>query len=74
MRLGVADLSTPATYGIVRRVREILIHPKYLEGKAYFDVGVAVAERPIEFTDYVRPICLPMRPGKRSGLTMTNIF
>jgi hypothetical protein len=63
MRLGVVDLSTPSTNGIVRRVREILTHPKYLEGKAYFDVGVAIADRSIEFTDFVRPICLPMRPG-----------
>jgi hypothetical protein len=24
---------------------------------------VAIADRSIEFTDFVRPICLPMRPG-----------
>jgi hypothetical protein len=36
---------------------------KQQDGKAYFDVGIAIADRHIEFTNYVRPICLPMRPG-----------
>jgi hypothetical protein len=64
MRLGEADLSKPTTYGTERKVAQILTHPKYLDGKAYFDVGIAVADRHIEFTNYIRPICLPMRPGK----------
>jgi hypothetical protein len=63
MRLGEADLSKPTTYGTERKVAQILTHPKYLDGKAYFDVGIAVADRHIEFTNYIRPICLPMRPG-----------
>jgi len=28
----------------------------------YYDVGLAVADRRIEFTDYIRPICLPFTP------------
>ena len=38
------------------------VHPKYLSEKAYYDVGIAIAQTPIEFSDYIRPICLPTKP------------
>ena len=38
------------------------MHPKYVTDKAYFDVGIAIAESPIQFNEYIRPICLPVRP------------
>ncbi len=62
MRLGETDLSLPFHHGTVRSVVQILQHPNYVNGKPYFDVGVAVADRIIEFSDFIRPICLPMRP------------
>jgi hypothetical protein len=40
------------------RITKITKHPKYVEGLAYFDIAVLVIE-PIEFTAYVRPVCLP---------------
>ena len=30
--------------------------------KAYFDVGIAITDKPIEFNEYIRPICLPLKP------------
>ncbi len=30
--------------------------------KDYYDVGLARTERRIDFTDYIRPVCLPSRP------------
>ena len=63
MRLGTADLEGIHTDGgIERRVKEIYWHPKYVTGQAYFDVGIAVASKPVSFTSYVRPVCLPYLP------------
>ena len=63
MRLGTADLEGIHTDGgIDRRVKEIYWHPKYVPGQAYFDVGIAVASKPVSFTSYVRPVCLPYLP------------
>ena len=63
MRLGTADLEGIHTDGgIERRVKAIYWHPKYVFGRAYFDVGIAVASKPVSFTSYVRPICLPYLP------------
>jgi hypothetical protein len=28
----------------------------------YFDIGIAVADRIIEFGQFIRPVCLPFRP------------
>jgi hypothetical protein len=33
-----------------------------LSEKAYYDVGIAIAEKPIEFSEFIRPICLPLKP------------
>ena len=46
----------------VRRVEDIFFHPKYVPGKVYYDVGIAVANKPMDFNDYIRPICLPYLP------------
>ena len=46
----------------VRRVEDILFHPKYVHGEVYYDVGIAVANKAMDFNDYIRPICLPYLP------------
>ena len=46
----------------VRRVEDILFHPKYVHGEVYYDVGIAVANKPMDFNDHIRPICLPYLP------------
>ena len=46
--------------GAVRKITDYYIHPEFT--RTYFDVGIAVANRIIEFTDFIRPINLPMRP------------
>ncbi len=40
------------------KITKITKHPKYVEGLAYFDIAVLIIE-PIEFTVFVRPVCLP---------------
>ena len=61
MRLGTSKLWA-ARSGIQRKVVETKIHPKYSYGRSYYDVGIAIADAIIEFTDKIMPICLPMRP------------
>ena len=34
----------------------------YSTTRAYYDVAVAIADIPIDFTDFIRPINLPMQP------------
>ena len=33
-----------------------------MQGIAYYDAAIAIADRIVEYTEYVRPICLPMTP------------
>jgi hypothetical protein len=60
----VTDLNNNARIGSfdVRRVIDIIFHPKYKPGKLHYDVGIALASKTIEFTDYIRPVCLPYLP------------
>ena len=61
MRFGDIDLSSQRDdEDIVQELRIIQItkHPKYVQGVAYFDTAVLEIE-PIEFTGFVRPVCLP---------------
>ena len=62
MRFGEADLSIEPNPDLLRNVKQIMVHPKYQLGRPYFDVGFAIAKTPIKFSDYVIPICLPMKP------------
>ena len=65
MKLGSANMEDikPASPGLIqRRIVSTFQHPKYSSGRPYYDVGVALADYHIEFTEYVRPICLPMMP------------
>ena len=61
MRLGTADM-TDASKGTMRNIIEFKMHPKYQATRAYFDVAIAVANIPIDFTDFIRPVSLPLLP------------
>ncbi len=62
LRFGDVDLSSSADDedDFVQEVTitKITKHPKYVEGVAYFDIAVLIIEA-IEYTGYVRPVCLP---------------
>jgi len=62
MRLGLSDLSETSPTMIESEVAQVLLHPEFRKGQSNFDIGIAVADHLIEFTDFVMPICLPMRP------------
>ena len=40
---------------------QIFPHPKYNDNKHYYDVALILLENPIEYTDFVRPLCLPIK-------------
>lgn len=61
VKLGTADLNNPSDGMIERRIKEFKIHGKY-EGKNYFDVALILMEESVEFTRFVRPVCLPTVP------------
>ena len=63
MRMGTADLESIDGQGAIeRRVKQLFVHPKYTPGEAYYDVGIAEADKIIEFSKYIRPVCLPYLP------------
>ncbi len=62
MRFGTENLQIPTQYMIERNVARFEVHPKYQQRRAYFDAAIAFSDKLIEFTEYVRPICLPMTP------------
>ena len=70
MLLGTSDFTNTSRYfgteGAFqyRKVKRIITHPLYIPPKPYWDVGIAIADRNIEFNDYIRPICLPFRPNE----------
>ncbi|KAL8190125.1 UNVERIFIED_CONTAM: hypothetical protein K2H54_040966 [Gekko kuhli] len=42
-----------------RRVAEIIIHEQYIPKKTDNDIALLRLDKPVNFTDYVVPICLP---------------
>lgn len=63
IRMGTSDLeSIHSNGGIERSVVDIHVHPKYVPGQAHYNVGIAEAIEIFEFSDFVRPVCLPYLP------------
>jgi hypothetical protein len=55
MRLGASTISVESENTIILRVVAIARHPNYssLHG-VYFDAGIAIPEKPIAYTNYIR--------------------
>ena len=75
IRMGTAVLGViQSTEGFdVRRVIDILPHPKYIPGRVYYDVGIVVTSEVITFTDYIRPVCLPYLPVDNGNFEEENV-
>jgi len=68
VRLGQADLSGPGGRQI--NISKITPHPRYISDPvAKFDIAVLELVESVEFTDKIRPICLPEEPKELAGAT-----
>ena len=61
--LGAQKLSdTQEIHRENRTIKTLIKHPKYKEGKAYFDIAIIKLDKPVEFNIYIYPVCLPTEP------------
>jgi Trypsin len=60
-RLGALRRGTdlPSPFEQLRRIARIIQHPGYLDTGFINDLALLKLERPVDFSDYVRPVCLP---------------
>ncbi|XP_072373173.1 transmembrane protease serine 11D-like isoform X2 [Scyliorhinus torazame] len=45
--------------GIARNIKTIISHPRYRPDENDFDIAVLELSSPLDFTDVIRPVCLP---------------
>jgi len=60
-RLGALRRGTdlPSPFEQLRRITKIIQHPGYLDTGFINDLALLKMERPVDFSDYIRPVCLP---------------
>lgn len=59
-RIGVTRKgSFPSPHEQVLRLDYILPHPDYIHNAFINDIAILRLEKPVKFSDYIRPICLP---------------
>ena len=46
---------------VERKIKSIHKHPKYIDSQAYYDVAVLKMASPVEYSFYIRRICLPRK-------------
>ncbi|XP_050574672.1 venom protease-like isoform X2 [Bombus affinis] len=44
-----------------------LIHPNYIDGQHSHDIAILKLERDVRFSEYIRPICLPLEESLRNN-------
>ncbi|KAF2880790.1 hypothetical protein ILUMI_25388 [Ignelater luminosus] len=49
-------------------IAETIIHPNYDGGYASNDVGLIRLNKTVKYTDYIRPVCLPLHGVKRGKI------
>ncbi len=63
VRAGTSNYSVVTEFTQTRRISNILRHPNFnRDNGIYFDVGIAVVDEKFFYSDYIRPICLPLHP------------
>ncbi|XP_038061951.1 mannan-binding lectin serine protease 1-like isoform X2 [Patiria miniata] len=68
IRLGDHDKSLPEMEEQVYRVEDIKVHRSFSTKLFDADVALVKLTQAIQFTDYVKPICLPVKPLSKSML------
>lgn len=60
-RLGILRRSStlPSPHEQIRPIRRIIVHPHYADAGFVNDISLLELNSDVEFTNFVRPICLP---------------
>ncbi|KPU73019.1 uncharacterized protein Dana_GF15010 [Drosophila ananassae] len=86
VRLGEHSISNPKDcmlYGMQRMcldapqdipIEERIAHPNYIIGEYKHDIGLIRLKHPVQFTDFIRPICLPLYPDLILSSQTENIM
>lgn len=63
-RLGALRMgsSFPSPYEQLRPVSHIILHPGYVDAGFLNDISLLRLREPVQFSDFVRPVCLPPAP------------
>ncbi|KAJ8262224.1 hypothetical protein GJAV_G00163990 [Gymnothorax javanicus] len=59
--LGINNLDHPSPFMQTRKVKNVIVHPRYNRAVVDFDISVVELDHEVEETSYVRPVCLPHR-------------
>lgn len=52
----------------VRKIENIILHPQYEDAGFINDIALLKMDRPVPFSDALRPICLPSSPSEDASL------
>lgn len=52
----------PSPYEQLRSVSHIILHPGYVDAGFLNDISLLRLREPVQFSDFVRPVCLPPAP------------
>lgn len=74
VRLGDYDIKTPnEVRHVEKRVRRVVRHRGFDMRTLYNDVAILTLNEPVEFTETIRPICLPSGANLYSNKNATVI-
>lgn len=59
VKLGAHKLNYYSSDTKVRTVAQVISHPSYLQEGSMGDIALLQLNRPVNFSRYIRPICLP---------------
>ncbi|XP_065305444.1 uncharacterized protein [Dermacentor albipictus] len=60
-RMGMLRRGTemPSPFEVVASISHVIIHPQYVDKGFANDIALLKLDKPVDFSDYIRPICLP---------------
>ncbi|PSN33951.1 hypothetical protein C0J52_19934 [Blattella germanica] len=63
----------PSPYEQLRPVSHIILHPGYVDAGFLNDISLLRLSEPVQFSDFVRPVCLPPATNIRDGRLCTVV-
>ncbi len=67
LHLGDHSLTDEEPGEMTRKVRRIMMHKSYNARNTDYDIAVIEMDRPVEYSDNVRPVCLPEKDMEFTG-------